>query len=200
MNKNILRNLTVSGNLFNSVRSGAILTFLHLGVVFTLCGFCLAQQSKSVNQSSESNLLARQAKPKSGLIRVQNNLVYGENNSDFQVGKAALVFDDIYAYLATPNGLYRTAQPITANSSIELIGFQNKSLLNLYDHNNALYVLKHFKATLGRATNHSFLKSEDRGATFIPMDGALHSDLAKRIVRISLDKKSYRLDQMRLWD
>jgi hypothetical protein len=47
-------------------------------------------------------------------------------------------------------------------------------LLNLYVHNNALYVLKTSRETLGsQATDHSFLKSEDRGATFIPMDGAL---------------------------
>ena len=173
MNKSVSTHLTLSGNLFTFIYSRVIVVLSNLFLVLMLCGFGIAQQSKSANQASETDLPARQAKPKPGLIRVQNNLVYGENNSDIQINRAALVFDDIYAYVATPNGLYRTAKPITANSSFELIGFQNKTILNLYVHNNVLYVLKYSKETLGRATDHSFLKSEDRGATFIPMDGAL---------------------------
>lgn len=174
MNKIISAYLTLTGTLFMSFYSRVVIVLLSLSLVLTASGLCAAQQSKSANQPSENDLPTLQRKVKSGLIRVQNNLVYGENNSDFQVGKAALVFDDIYAYVATPNGLYRTAKTITANSSFELIGFQNKSILNLYVHNNTLYVLKHSRATLSnRATDHSFLKSEDHGATFIPMDGAL---------------------------
>jgi hypothetical protein len=174
MSKIIVTNLTVSGNLFNSICSRAILTTLKLFVILTLYGFGIAQQSKSVNQTSESDLSARQAKSSPGLIRVHNNLFYGENNSDVRIGRAALAFDDIYAYVATPNDLYRTVKPVTANSQFELIGFQNKSIQNLYVHNNTLYVLKYSEEVRGkRATDHSFLKSEDRGATFIPMDGAL---------------------------
>jgi hypothetical protein len=173
MNKSIFTHSTLPGTVFTSVYPRVIVVLSNLFLVFMLCGLCTAQELKSANQPSESDLPARQAKPKPGLIRVQNDLVYGENNSDIQIGKADLVFDNIYAYVATPNGLYRTAKPITANSSFELIGFQNKAIIKLYVHNNALYVLKYSKDTLGRADDHSFLKSEDRGATFVPMDGAL---------------------------
>lgn len=152
---------------------------LNLYLVLTASVLCVAQPSKIAIQSSEGDLPAHQTKPKPGLIRVQNNLAYGENNSDIQLGRAALAFDDIYAYVATNNGLYRTVKPITSNSSFQPIGFQNKSITNLYVHNNALYVLKVSRDTLGnRATDHSFLKSEDRGATFVPMDVALENCVA----------------------
>jgi hypothetical protein len=76
-------------------------------------------------------------------------------------GRAAIAFDDVYAYIATPNGLFRTAKRITSESSFEPIGFQNKAITNLYVHNNTLYVLKYSEETYGSpATDHSFLKSE----------------------------------------
>jgi len=171
MNKIIFTYLTASETLFKFAYSQTVVV---LFLVLTMSELCAAQSSKSANLPSENELPTLQRKVKQGLIRVQNNLVYGENNSSVPIGRAALVFDDIYAYVSTPNGLYRTPKQITANSSFELIGFQNKSIINLYVHNNVLYVLKYSEETLGsRATDHSFLKSEDRGATFIPMDGAL---------------------------
>jgi len=145
---------------------------LNLFLMVTALVLCTSAQIKNVNESSESDLPALQRKVKRGLIRVQNNLIYGNNTA--AQGEAALVFDTLYAYIATPNGLFRTAKSITADSSFELIGFQNTTITNLYVHNNTLYVLKLSKETRGtRATDHSFLRSEDRGATFIPMDAAL---------------------------
>lgn len=174
MNRIFHKYLTLTGTLFTPVYTRVNIVLLNLCLVLPLSGLCSAQQSKGANQSSENDLPARQTKAKQGLIRVQNNLVYGQNSSDVQLGKATLVYDDVYAYIATPNGLFRTAKPITADSSFEYLGFRNDSLLNLYVHNNALYVLKTSQETLGsQATDHSFLKSNDRGATFVPMDGAL---------------------------
>jgi hypothetical protein len=171
MNKIIFTYLTASETLFKFAYSQTVVV---LFLVLTMSQLCAAQSLKSANLPSENELPTLQTKAKPGLIRVQNNLVYGENNSSVQIGRAALVFDDTYAYVSTPNGLYRTPKKITANSSFELIGFQNKSITNLYVHNNVLYVLKYSEVTYGsRATDHSFLKSEDHGATFIPMDGAL---------------------------
>ncbi len=173
MNRIILTYLTIARILSTSVCLRVIVLLLSPFLVLSLNGLCAAQQSKSANQSSESDLPTLQTKAKPGLIRVQNNLVYGKNNSDVS-GNAALVFDDIYAYVDTPNGLYRTPKQITANNSFDLIGFQNKAITNLYVYNNTLYVLKRSEFTLGgRATEHSFLKSVDHGATFIPMDSAL---------------------------
>ena len=153
-------------------RSRLFVAFFSLFLTITAGVQSTPAQIKNVNESSESDLPALQRKVKRGLIKVQNNLFYGTNSA--MQGGAALVFDDIYAYLATPNGLYRTSKSITGNSSFELIGFQNTSITNLYVHNNTLYVLKRSLETRGtRATDHSFLRSEDRGATFIPMDAAL---------------------------
>ena len=128
MNKIIFTYLTASETLFKFAYSQTVVV---LFLVLTVSQLCAAQSSKSANLPSENELPTLKTKAKPGLIRVQNNLVYGENNSSVQIGRAALVFDDIYAYVSTPNGLYSTPKQITANSSFELIGFQNKSIINL---------------------------------------------------------------------
>lgn len=171
MNKIVIKYL-VSPSFLKSARSRLAAVLLNLFLVITACVLCISAQIKNVNPSEESDLPVFQRKVKRGLIRVQNNLIYN-NNPGAQV-EASLAFDNLYAYIATPNGLFRTAKSITAESSFELIGFQNAAITNLYVHNNTLYVLKVSKETPGtRATDHSFLRSEDHGATFIPMDGAL---------------------------
>ncbi len=173
MNKNFCINITATKSLLKFACLRATVALLYLFLMSTLGGLSAAQQLKSANQPSEDELPALQRKIKPGLIRVQNNFVYG--NTLPLATSGALVFDDTYAYIATPNGLFRTAKQITAESSFGLIGFENKAITNLYVHNNVLYVLKYSKETPGnQATDHSFLKSEDHGATFIPMDAALH--------------------------
>jgi hypothetical protein len=121
----------------------------------------------------QSPLPAKIVKPKQGLIRLSTQVAYGSNLDHFY-GKAALVFDDQYAYLAGPGGLYRTALPLTSQSTFDLVGFQNKNIFNLYVNNGSLYVLKESIATQGGpATDHSFLRSDDHGATFVPLDSQL---------------------------
>ncbi|HWT03022.1 MAG TPA: hypothetical protein VN256_22415 [Pyrinomonadaceae bacterium] len=89
-----------------------------------------------------------------------------------------LVFDDAYAYISTPDGLYRTSKTLNPTEPLKLIGFENKQITNLYVHRNVLYVLKVGEWTgSGRATDHSFLKSEDRGQTFTPIDKDLEDCL-----------------------
>ncbi|MEJ7861050.1 MAG: hypothetical protein WKF90_05370 [Pyrinomonadaceae bacterium] len=173
MNKIISMYLAIPASLFKFACSRATVALLNLFLVSTFSGLSAAQPLEGVNIPSEDELPALQRKVRQGLIRVQSNLVYG-NILPFTT-KGALVFDDTYAYIATPNGLFRTAKRITAESSFELIGFENKAITNLYVHNNTLYVLKYSEETRGtQATDHSFLRSEDRGQTFIPMDAALH--------------------------
>ena len=120
---------------------------------------------------------ARVTKVKPGLIRLSNEIPYS-GDRDNPSGKAALVFDDQYAFVASPGGLYRTALPITSQSAFTLIGFENRNIYNLYVNNGSLYVLKESIATQGReATDHSFLRSDDHGATFVPMDYGLQECL-----------------------
>jgi hypothetical protein len=167
---------TAAKLLAKFICSRASVALLSLFLIASLGGISSAQQLRSLNQPSEDYLPALQRKVRQGLIRVQNNLVYGNTLPFYTDG--AMVFDDTYAYIATPNGLFRTAKQITADSTFELIGFQNKAITNLYVHNNTLYVLKRSEETRGtQATDHSFLKSEDRGATFIPIDAGLHECL-----------------------
>src|SRR5262249_42226875 len=48
------------------------------------------------------------------------------------------------------------------------------NIFNLYVNNGSLYVLKESIANQGTsATDHSFLRSDDHGQTFVPMDAAL---------------------------
>ena len=122
-------------------------------------------------------LPARTVKPRQGLIRVGTELSY-TNDFTHPSGSAALVFDDQFAYLASPGGLYRTALPLTRQSTFDLIGFQNKNIFNLYVHGGALYVLKESVANQGTtATDHAFLRSDDHGATFVPLDNPLQECL-----------------------
>jgi hypothetical protein len=171
MHKIVIKYLVLPASL-KSIYLRLAVVLLNLFLLTTTGVICTSAQTKNVNQSAEDDLPALQRKVKKSLIKVQNNLIYG-NNTAAQT-EAALAFDNLYAYIATPSGLFRTAKSITAQSSFELIGFQNAVITNLYVHNNTLYVLKRSKETPGtRATDHSFLRSEDHGATFIPMDAAL---------------------------
>lgn len=91
------------------------------------------------------------------------------------IGKIAkIAFDDQFAYLATPDGLFRTSRIITPESPITFLGFANYQILNLYVHQNVLYVLKEGGDPRSNTLEaHSFLKSTDHGQTFIPLDEGL---------------------------
>lgn len=85
-----------------------------------------------------------------------------------------IAFDDQFAYFSTPDGLFRTSREITSNSPITFLGFANQLILNLQVHNNVLYVLKAGTEIKTNAIEeHTFLKSTDRGQTFIPLDEKL---------------------------
>lgn len=85
-----------------------------------------------------------------------------------------LVFDDQFAYLATPDGLFRMAASLSADSPRTFLGFAGYEISNLYVHNNILYVLKQSgDAGANTLDAHSFLKSTDHGQTFVPLDEGL---------------------------
>ncbi len=89
------------------------------------------------------------------------------------VSRVRLVFDDQFAYLATPDGLFRTSRSLSANSPRTLI-FAGQGFFNLYVHNNVLYVLKEGGDPRSNTLEaHSFLKSTDHGQTFVPLDEGL---------------------------
>ncbi len=72
------------------------------------------------SQPPEENLSALLIKSKPGLIKLNNILAYGEPNP---FGAAALAFDNSYAYVATPNGLFRTPLPLTSANQFENLCF-----------------------------------------------------------------------------
>lgn len=89
-------------------------------------------------------------------------------------GIARLVFDDQFAYLATPEGLFRTAPTLSPDSPLTFLGFAGQATHNLYVHKNVLYVLKEGGDPRSNTLEaHSFLKSIDRGQTFVPLDEGL---------------------------
>jgi hypothetical protein len=95
-------------------------------------------------------------------------------NNPFTGRIAHIAFDDEFAYVATPDGLFRTSHIITPDSPTIFLGFANKLILNLYVHENVLYVLKVGGDPRSNTLEaHSFLKSTDHGQTFIPLDEAL---------------------------
>src|SRR5215216_580141 len=89
------------------------------------------------------------------------------------VSQVRLVFDDQFAYLATPDGLFRTSRSLSETSPRTLI-FAGEGFLNLYVRNNILYVLKEGGDPRSNTLEaHSFLKSTDHGQTFVPLDEGL---------------------------
>ena len=92
---------------------------------------------------------------------------------NLSVSQVRLVFDDQFAYLATPDGLFRTSRSLSATSPRNLI-FAGEGFLNLYVRNNILYVLKEGGDPRSNTLEaHSFLKSTDHGQTFVPLDEGL---------------------------
>jgi hypothetical protein len=88
--------------------------------------------------------------------------------------RGSLVFDDQYAYLATPDGLFRTAPTISPDSEFTFLGFANYPIIDLVIHQNVLYILKEGGDPRTNSLDaHSFLKSVDHGTTFIPLDEGL---------------------------
>ena len=143
------------------LRSGLFIIF-----IFVLVGTVLTQ-------SPTTPLLPRNFKPKTGLIRIVSEISFRRIFSHPNAS-ADLVFDNAFAYLAAPGGLYRTPLPLSSQSSFELIGFQDTNIFRLYVHRGSLYILKESVANQGNAaTDHSILRSDDHGSTFVPIDGAL---------------------------
>ena len=94
--------------------------------------------------------------------------------NDYGWARSSLAFDDAYAYISTPNGLYRTGRNVNASDPLQLIAFPDKRIINLYVHNNSLYVLKFGEQTnTGPATEHTFLRSTNHGNTFTALDNGL---------------------------
>jgi hypothetical protein len=88
--------------------------------------------------------------------------------------RSSLAFDDAYAYISTPNGLYRTTRTLNPSDAIQLVAFPDKRIIDLYVHNNALYVLKVGEQTTSiPPAEHSFLESTDRGNSFTALDNGL---------------------------
>jgi hypothetical protein len=88
--------------------------------------------------------------------------------------RSSLVFDDTYAYISTPDGLYRTTKTLNPANPLQPIGFPTGRIVNLYFHNNTLYVLRApGYITSCPSTDHSFLRSSDHGNSFIALDNGL---------------------------
>lgn len=139
------------------------LSSLYLIAIFVFASVAYSQPIQPV-------ILPIKAKAKPGLLKEFITKDYDPVNTS---GDAAFVTDDLYAYLATPDGLFRAALPLSENSSFELIGFESKTIFNVYVHNNALYVLKDTVEVLGPPSDHAFFRSDDHGASFVPIDNGL---------------------------
>jgi len=156
-------------------------TFLHKVVSVACCCLALSLtptasqtfmlQPKSSARFGISNAADQLFNPIKGL-RIVRTLPFTNEYSYY--ARSSLVFDDAYAYISTPNGLYRTTRTLNPNDAIQLVAFPDKRILELYVHNNALYVLKVGEQTMSNPpTEHSFLESTDRGNTFTALDNGL---------------------------
>jgi photosystem II stability/assembly factor-like uncharacterized protein len=149
-------------------------TFPSIVLRSSLCiVFIVILVGVALTQSPITPIIPKNFKPKTGLVRIVSEVSF-DRLSSHPNALADLVFDDSFAYLATPGGLYRTTLPLSSQSSFKLIGFQDTNIFRLYVHLGSLYVLKESVANAGTAaTDHSILRSDDHGSTFVPIDGAL---------------------------
>src|SRR5262245_46012590 len=155
------------------------LTFLHKVVSVACCWLAfsltptaaqkLTIQPKWSARLGISNAAGQSFNPIKGL-RIVRTLPFTNEYSYH----ASLAFDDVYAYISTPNGLYRTTRTLNIGDPVQLVAFPDKRILNLYVHNNTLYVLKVGEETMSSPpTEHSFLESTDHGNTFTALDNGL---------------------------
>ncbi len=80
--------------------------------------------------------------------------------------------DDQYDYVATPHGLFRSSAILGA--PLQPVAAAGVKLNNVAVNGGALYVLRHGEEVRGdRATEHTLLRSLDRGATFENIDAGL---------------------------
>ncbi len=142
--------------------------FLRVCSLYLVAIFVSAAAAYS--QPHQPVILPITAKAKPGLVKEFITKDYHPANTS---GAAAFATDDLYAYLATPDGLFRATLPLSENSSFEPIGFESKTIFNLYVHNNSLYVLKDTVESFGPPTDHAFFRSDDHGASFVPIDSGL---------------------------
>jgi hypothetical protein len=144
--------------------SNPSITVFHLALTLTLFPFLASAGTALQNRLGAANFTEEVT-----AIKTVQVVPYQET-----VGRVRLVFDDEFAYLATPDGLFRTSRSLNANSSRTLIGFAGQPIYNLYVRDNVLYVLKEGGDVRSNSIDvHSFLKSTDHGQTFVPLDNGL---------------------------
>jgi hypothetical protein len=137
------------------------------GALFTLLFLAL---------NTQAQIPALKTKPKSGLVKAVYSIPLEAHEIFYNT--SAMAFDESYAYLATPAGLYRAPTPLGPASQFKLVGFHGLPIIKVYVHQGVLYVLKYGQETKGGpATEHSFLKSVDHGSTYIPIDNGLQECL-----------------------
>jgi hypothetical protein len=101
---------------------------------------------------------------------------FSYTNTDILHWNFKLAYDNTFVFIATPDGLFRVPKTQIANGPLELIGFADKPINNIYVHNNMLYVLLAAGTSPGTVpVNHSLFKSVDHGGTFVPIDKGLES-------------------------
>ena len=130
----------------------------------------------------------RLAKLQKGSVKVIASVRYGPSS---WIEQASIAFDGTYAYLGTPNGLYRTSLPVTNRSVFELINFAGKTLVETYVHEGALYVLKNSPQLIG-TPERSIVKSTDAGVTFTAVDAGLLSCFGKYCQYLVAEQAAFR--------
>lgn len=146
--------------LFNNTRRFFTLSFAAI----LISAFCIFD--------AHAQIPALKTKSKTGLVKAAYSIPFGDSVSYYNDG--AMAFDDQYAYVATPGGLFRAPAPLGPNSQFTQIGFHGTPVIAVYVHQNILYLLKYGEEMKGGpAVDHTFLKSLDHGATFIPIDNGL---------------------------
>lgn len=101
--------------------------------------------------------------------RVLTDVSFVQANPMFSVN-GSFAQDHSFSYVGTPGGLVRLPRVIEEGSPGTLIAFREKIINNLYVHEGALYVLKDGEASSGPGNDHTFLRSDDGGVTFTPLD------------------------------
>jgi hypothetical protein len=103
--------------------------------------------------------------------------------------------DGTWSWVGTPGGLFRLEAPVTPGDEASLVGFEGNEMTAVYVHDGALYVLKRAAESMNApATDRSFLRSTDGGATFVPLDDGLEECLGSYCAYLTASQAAFEDD------
>lgn len=118
-----------------------------------------------------------------------------EPREPFAPIESSFACDADSCYLGTSGGLFRLPSRVEPGAVAELVAFEGREIRNVYVHDGAIYVLKTgLESGNGPATDRTFFRSSDGGATFVPLDDGLEECFGGYCAYLSASEAAFQGD------